>query len=228
MSARFELLLCAALLCSARVTANDAQRPGAALLDRRAAPAIPSQDGKALEWRPAMGFELAHKRFLAHPHRSCGYVDRNGRLRNRGLAPAAYVSVVLHRMRFGNAWLRHYNIEVHQWRGDRIARYFGLTGPRVVDAGCLLDPQRTAAFVHQGVLHAQGLYLFHAAAGGRSHVGFIMVGADGSLVQSHYSGLARYGHHVGGDFRAWLRASPFRDQPVQLFAIPSPSGGSRR
>ena len=45
---------------------------------------------------------------------------------NGGLAAASYVSVVLHRMRFGKRWLANYDVDVHQWSGDRIAARFGL------------------------------------------------------------------------------------------------------
>ncbi len=179
----------------------------------------PVQDRGHPTWKPKMNFALAHKPFKKLDHSICGYVDDSGRILNRGLAPSSYVSVVLHRMRFGNAWLEKYNIKVHQWRGDQIAAYFGFRHARVLDAARILDARQTGAFVDQGLLRSHGLYLFHVMGEGRSHVGFVRVGPEGSLVQSHYSGLRLYGRHAGGDFRRWYRASPFRGKPVQLFYI---------
>lgn len=183
---------------------------------------LPAQEPS---WLARMSFALAQKPFRQLAHRLCGYVSEEGRVRHDGLAPASYVSVVLHRMRDGADWLATYRVDVHQWDGARIAAHFALGRAVVLEAECLQGAAPTQAFVQSGVLAAGGLYLFCVEAAGRRHLGFVRVGPEGALMQSHFSGLPHYGALAEGEFRHWYAASPFARAPVQLYRVPEPAIG---
>ena len=62
-----------------------------------------------------------------------------------------------------------------------------------------------------------------ATAAGRRHLGFVQVTQAGDLVQTHYSGLARYRRLARGDLRSWYAASPFRGADLQLHLVQAES-----
>ncbi len=172
-------------------------------------------------FEPVMAFARAAAPWAGYAYARGGFVDASGKVRGEGLSPASYVSVVLHRMRDGEPWRRHYSLEVQQWHGDRIAAYFGLAPRRIVSTRDLTDPARTQRLLARDVLRAGGLYLFEARAGRRGHLGFVRVRPNGDLEQAHYAAKRRWNGLATGDFRAWLRAAPtYCKEPLKLYACP--------
>lgn len=166
-----------------------------------------------------MSFDDAVKPFHRYAYDRNGYVDRAGQVRNGGLGCSSYVSVVLHRMCYGDEWLDNYDLRVHQWYGHRIAEFFSLKRVGVFDSPDLLDKSKCIRLVRGGRL-PPGLYLFDARSGENGHVGFVRVQDTGELCQSHYSSLSQYEGLARGDFRDWLSESLYRNAKVTMYAIP--------
>jgi len=168
--------------------------------------------------KPKMGFEEAIKPFTDLKYNYSGYVGADGRVRNDGLGCSGFTSVVLHRMRDGDNWLRHYELMVYQWYGDKAAEHFGLKKAWTFPSADLLDASKTRELLKAGKLQAGALYCFNARKEKNGHVGFVRSGADGAIEQWHYSSIARGLYR--GDFRDWLRRSLYRAATVELYLVP--------
>jgi serine/threonine protein kinase len=167
---------------------------------------------------PKMSFEEARKPYLNNKYVYSGHVGPDGKVRNDGLGCSAFTSVVLHRMRDGSEWLERYDLNVHQWYGDKAAEHFGLKKVDTFAASDLLDADRTRTFVKDAKLKVGQLYLFNARKDKQGHVGFVRMAPDGALEQWHYSSIP--GGLYTGDFRSWLKASLYRSATVELYLIP--------
>jgi hypothetical protein len=192
----------------------------AALLPLPARAAAPPPRPATALVKPRMSFAEASRPYEGLKYSLSGWVGRDGKVRGGGLGCSAYTSVVLHRMRDGAAWLGRYNIKVHQWYGDRSARYFDLSKAGTFPASDLLEAARTQALLRDGVLRPGTLYYFNARKGKSGHVGFVRLKADGGLEQRQYSSLAKGLYK--GDFRVWLRRSMYRSATVELYVVPEP------
>ncbi|MEM7474857.1 MAG: hypothetical protein AAF483_07685 [Planctomycetota bacterium] len=168
-----------------------------------------------------MSFSDAAKPYTDSRYAFEGYVDKSGQIQGGGLGCSAYVSVVLHRMRNGPAWLKSYDLRVHQQYGDEIAKHFGLRPAAKVSAADLCKKQTVLRLVESGRLKKNGLYLFDTRNGKAGHVGFLRIKSDGSVIQSHYSGMKQYNGLASGEFSNWLTNSQYRKQQIQLFQIQS-------
>jgi hypothetical protein len=168
--------------------------------------------------KPRLSFEDALAPYAGHKYKYEGYVGADGKVVNGGLGCSAFTSVVLHRMRDGEDWLKRYDRTVHQWYGDRAAEHFGLKKAGTFGSADLLDERATRALLADGKLTAGQLYLFNARSGKNGHVGFLRPGPDGALEQWHYSSIADGLYR--GDFRGWLRASLYRGAQVELYLVP--------
>jgi len=178
-----------------------------------------ASEGQTTWQRSKTSFAQAAKPYSSAKYNADGYVGAGGAIRGGGLGCSAYVSVVLHRMRYGMVWRKHYSLKVHQRYGDVIARNFGLKSAGRFRASSLLSVKATRKLMASGKLKPNGLYLFNVRRGKQGHVGFLRVKQDGRLIQSHYSGMKQYNGLATGDFRRWLRASRYRTEPIQLFRI---------
>src|SRR5262249_38091571 len=146
--------------------------------------------------------------------------DAQGKIQNDGLGCSAYTSVVLHRMRDGEDWLKHYDVKVYQWYGEKAAEHFGLAKAGRFQASDLVDPKKTHELISSGKLEAGSLYLFNARKNEQGHVGFVRVDAESQMEQWHYSSISK--GLFGGAFRTWLKRSLYRDAEVELYRVPEP------
>ena len=48
----------------------------------------------------------------------------------------------------------------------------------------------------------------------------MLIKPDGTLIQSHYSGMSKYDGLASGDFRQWLGKSQYKAQNVMLYLLP--------
>ena len=184
-------------------------------------PPAPTADADKHLIRPKMGFPEAMKPYEGLAYDYSGHVDATGKVIGKGLGCSAFTSIVLHRMRDGDDWLKHYDTEVFQWYGDRAATHFGLTKAGAFLAEELLDAKKTLALIEAGRLKPGTLYLFNARKHEQGHVGFTRLLRDGKLEQAHFSSMTKGLYR--GDFREWLQRSMYRDKAtIEFFVIPEP------
>jgi hypothetical protein len=179
-----------------------------------------SADEKNEVFSPRMSFENAARPYLNVEYRRDGFVDRQGRVQGGGLGCSAYVSVVLHRIQFGAEWLSNYNLKVHQGYGDAIAGYFRLSHAATVPASSLIDSDGVQSLLAELTIRPGMLYLFNVRRGEQGHVGFVRVKSNGTLIQSHFSGLKSIGGLATGNFASWLTASQYVASDVELYEVP--------
>ncbi len=165
-------------------------------------------------------FEEAARPYLGQRYEYSGYVGPDGKVKGGGLGCSAFTSVVLHRMRDGEAWRQRYDLRVHQWYGERAAEHFGLARAGKFASKELLSAERVRALTEAGTLREGQLYYFNARRGQQGHVGFVRVLPGGKLEQAHYSSIK--GGLYRGNFRAWLKASLYRGATVELYGVPEP------
>lgn len=181
-----------------------------------AASAVQAQDGFA-----AMSFDDAIAPYTSSEltYTGDGKVTRpDGRITGGGLACSTFVSPVLHRMKFGDAWLANFDHLVQRGYGDQIAANMGLALTATLASGDVAS-ERISALVADGTLPA-GLYMFNTRHDDHGHVGFVLVAADGSLSARHFSGLGARNGYVAEPFGVWYAASMYRTQPVELYRVP--------
>jgi len=69
-----------------------------------------------------MSFEAAAEAYYREVYNYDGYVNGRGEVVNGGLGCSGFVSIVLHRMRYGNSWQASYDSKLYQDYGNVIAR----------------------------------------------------------------------------------------------------------
>lgn len=183
-------------------------------------------------------------------YNTAGFVDSEGRVvlshkatqKQRdlgvGLGCNSYANVVLHRMRYGKDWLQYWNAEVelpdgtrhrrrtlHTEWGDVIPNALGMQSTGQINATKLLNPETMRDLLTTGKSKA-GFYYFDVRAKDnrgnlRGHVGFIRINKNGSIIQSHFSGLSSYKGLATGSLSNWLRNSNYKKADFELYFIPS-------
>lgn len=153
-----------------------------------------------------------------------GYVDPQGAIRNEGLGCSGYAVAVLYRMRDGERWLKVYQadwakkLRPHQWHGFKIAAHFGQEQHTSLSRAELASTSQIKSRLERGTLKP-GLYFFNVRKDSAGHVGFVRVRKDGTLVQSHYSGMRQYNGLATGAFGDWYAKSQYHGKPVDLYFI---------
>jgi hypothetical protein len=218
-TARFRRLLCAHLTHLAD-TLDQLDRTEEAEAARAEANKyqVRLQSDKRHLTQPRMSYDDASRPYEGFKYNLNGYVAPTGKIVGDGLGCSAFTSVVLHRMRDGEDWLKNYDPKVYQWYGEKAAVHFGLEKAGRFASADLLEVAKTKDLIAAGKLRAGALYYFNARKDKNGHVGFVRVEANGGLRQKHYSSISK--GLMTGDFREWLRVSMYRSAEVELYFVP--------
>lgn len=170
-----------------------------------------------------MSFKDASIPYSKFSYNKEGFVDGEGKVKNRGLGCSAFVSVVLHRMQNGEQWLESFDWRAHKKTGYELADAFGLSLMATIPSDILTSHIAREALVKSGRLKANALYLFDVWKGRKQgHCGFILVKPNGEFEQFHYSGLKDYQGLTYGNFQEWYEASQYKNEKIQLYGVSEP------
>jgi hypothetical protein len=167
----------------------------------------------------SISFERAIEPYAHEVYNYDGYVNGKGQVVNGGLGCSGFVSVVLHRMKYGDNWQASYDKTLYQQYGDVIARKTGLPLTAAIDANSLLDRARCKEFFDSRGITPGTLFVFNVRDGIHGHVGFVRLMPDGWLSQFHYSGMEGYKGLAQGNFLDWYSRSMYKASPVELYRL---------
>jgi hypothetical protein len=170
-----------------------------------------------------MSFEAAVEPYSHEVYNYDGYVSGRGAVVNGGLGCSGFVSVVLHRMRYGDNWQASYDSKLYQDYGDVIARKSGLPLVCIIESNSLVARDRCQAFFDSRGVNVGAIFVFNVRDGVHGHVGFVRVMPDGWLAQFHYSGMEGYKGLAQGDFLGWYLRSMYKASPVELYGVTNDS-----
>jgi hypothetical protein len=173
--------------------------------------------GEPFKW--AMSFKGAIEPYAHEVYNFDGYVNSKGAVVNGGLGCSGFVSIVLHRMRYGDNWQAFYDSKLYQEYGDVIARKSGLPLVATIDSNSLIAPDKCAAFFASRGVNVGAILVFNVRKEIHGHVGFVRVLPGGRLAQFHYSGMPGYNGLAQGDFTEWYSKSMYKTSPVEFYGI---------
>jgi hypothetical protein len=166
-----------------------------------------------------MSFKQAVEPYAHEVYNYDGYVNGKGAVVNGGLGCSGFVSVVLHRMRYGDNWQASYDKKLYQEYGDVIAHRSGLPLVCTIDSNSLVAPAKCQAFFASRGVNVGAILIFNVRNGVHGHVGFVRVMPGGWLAQFHYSGMKGYNGLAQGDFTLWYSRSMYKASPVEFYGI---------
>lgn len=137
-----------------------------------------------------------------------GLKSKKGDLTTPGyLGCSGFASIIYHRMKYGEDWLKNFDFTVQMVYGDEGAKKLGFSS---VGSKTGEDWKNNPP--------SDGLYWFYVRKGVDGHVGFIDVKA-GKLNQHHYSSMKKYNGYASGEFSDWYPASQYKAEKVELFKV---------
>lgn len=151
-----------------------------------------------------------------------GLKNKNGELTHPGtLGCSGFVSIVYHRMRYGEDWLNHFDFTIQQKYGDEAAEKMGFPhlGTNVY-ATWKDDPP------------GNDLYFFNVRVQNYCHIGYVFINS-GNWRAFHYSRMISNGNllwdgYANCYFEEWFFRSRYKDSPIELYSVlmpPAPPTG---
>jgi hypothetical protein len=169
------------------------------------------------QWK--MSFKRAIEPYAHEVYNYDGYVNGKGAVVNGGLGCSGFVSIVLHRMRYGENWQVSYDSKLYQDYGDVIARKSGLPLVCTIDSNSLVDRDKCRAFFDWRGVNVGAILVFNVRKEIHGHVGFVRVMPGGRLAQFHFSGMPIYNGLAQGDFTEWYLRSMYKASPVEFHGV---------
>jgi len=177
------------------------------------------------------------------PYGALGYhvdggIDKYNKLTAPGISCSGFITLVLQRMIFGEAWLHKSKPELNFYKntvgndfGSDNAEEFRLGRPayrRHVSQSYVRDGRlelEIQALIAAGTIKADALYMFSLEQGrSNGHVAFVRFDSDGTGWQSNYTKRANPGGLDRGKFSTWLEntigGGAYPKPALWLFEVP--------